>query len=110
MRVYAGVLAEKAARKRAMQSTAEISLDEGNDAESETDEDEMPNQELLPELKKKSAAKKANAASALKQTEQNRAELASIANDEVSCFMLIKRLIPSVNHKPACDQTRLHHT
>ena len=86
MAIYAGVLAEKAARKRAMQSTAAISLDEGNDAESETDEDEMPNQELLPELKKKSAAKKANAASALKQTEQNQAELAKIANDEVCCI------------------------
>ena len=85
MTVYAGVLAEKAARKRAKQDTSEISLHDGQADESESDEDEMPNQELLPELKKKSAAKKANVAAALDKAKQNQAELASIENDEVGC-------------------------
>ena len=88
MAVYAGVLAEKAARKRAMQSTAEVALDEGDNAELDTNEDEMPNQELLPELKKKSAAKKANAALGFKQAEQNPAKLANISNDEVACGLM----------------------
>ena len=63
MSVYAGVLIDKAARKRALQSRAEFAVEEQASEDSESDADDIPNAGLLPELKKKSAAKKAKAAS-----------------------------------------------
>ena len=61
MTMYAGALAEKAARKRALHSTAEISVGdpaaEGEDSDSGLEE--MPSGDLLPALRRKSIAKKA---------------------------------------------------
>ena len=64
MRKYAAVLAEKAARQRAMKSTEEVEIGKGEaayDDESDTDEEGLPNQDLLPGLQQKSAAKRAGA-------------------------------------------------
>ena len=83
MRVYATVLAEKAARKRAMLSTAEISIDDQQE-ESDSEADEMPNAGLLPELRKKSAAKKAKASSAA-QMAREATNVADGNADEVGC-------------------------
>lgn len=63
MKIYAGVLIDKAVRKRALQSTADIALNGQGEEEADSDGDDIPNADLLPELKKKSAAKKASASS-----------------------------------------------
>lgn len=59
--VYVNVLAGKSARQKAMQSTAEISVGEESDEQTESDAEDMPSTDLLPELRMKSAAKKAKA-------------------------------------------------
>ena len=64
MRKYAAVLAEKAARQRAMKGAEEVMIGKGEpayDDESDADDERLPNQDLLPGLQQKSAAKRAGA-------------------------------------------------
>lgn len=62
MRKYAHVLSEKAAKQRALANAGELTLgaDPSSTADdiSESEDEGLPNERLLPELQRKSAAKK----------------------------------------------------
>lgn len=88
MAVYAGVLAEKAARQKALQSTAEIAVGEEGEDPSDESGDEMPHQDLLPELKKKSAAKKANAISSSQVKKLDKEEQEGVESGEEEVLLL----------------------
>ena len=63
MAVYASTLAQKAARKRALQSTEEMDLPDATGEESDSDPGEMPDANLLPQLEMKAATRKGKTAS-----------------------------------------------